>query len=143
MKKLLTAVMAGLSLTAGCVALTGCKTTEANDQNVLTDELKVGKYYLENGSEEQYIEVYDDGTICLFGYDVSALSEDQIEVAELFTTRNYYTLSDVLPFIGLSKEPKDKVSAENGNNVGYQLVGGNCIGFSPADGEKQYYYYQG
>ena len=93
----------------------------------LLTELKVGKYYLEGGTDKQYIEVYDDHTICLFGYELDEDSEEiQIKESERFTERGYYFLHDVLPFIGVSDDP-------NPNDfpaVGYDYTGENVINFT-------------
>lgn len=133
MKKTLASLLAAACLLTGTVAMTGCSNTNAEAQQdmlVLT-ELKVGKYYLEGGTDEQYIEVYDDKTICLFGYEDDADALDiQKEETKRFTTRKYYTLSDVLHFIGVSDEPHDTISPENGNMVGYGYEGSEVITFT-------------
>lgn len=46
---------------------------------------KVGKYYLENGTEDEYIQVYDDGTIQVFG----------LEYFEMNSQRNAELLASV------------------------------------------------
>lgn len=37
---------------------------------VILTELKVGKYYLQNGTENEYIEVYPNKMICIFGLKI-------------------------------------------------------------------------
>lgn len=39
------------------------------DPSQVPETVKVGRYYKENGTPEEYVEVYDDGTIQMFGYD--------------------------------------------------------------------------
>lgn len=148
MKKTLAGILAAVCLLTGTVSLTGCTNTnaEAHHENVTVTELKVGRYYLEGGTDGQYIEVYDDKTICLFGYEDDADASDlQKESSKLFTTRKYYALDDTLPFIGLSDEPKDTVSFENGNMIGYSYTGMETINFSAViNGEnvRQQYVYR-
>ena len=97
--------------------------TEAPSQ--LLDELKVGRYYLENGTAEEYIEVFDDGTIQMFGMDycelicevnadmVSTMNEEELaefksalqEDTVFWNSRHYYVLDTNIPTIGFSDVP--------------------------------------
>ena len=60
----------------GACAFAGVKIIESlshrTDEQVYeattVTELRVGKYYLENGTSDEYIEVYDNGTLQVFGY---------------------------------------------------------------------------
>lgn len=99
----------------------------AQNDRVILSELKVGRYYLEGGSDEQYIEVFDDRTMCLFG-DSSGetANEVQKEEAKKFTSRRYYYLNETIPFIGLSDEP----NADEIPNVGYTYDNENVINFT-------------
>lgn len=93
----------------------------------LLTELKVGKYYLEGGTDKQYIEVYDDRTICLFGWELDEDSTElQIRESERFTKRGYYFLDDQIPFIGVSNDP----NPVDFPAVGYDYVGENVINFT-------------
>lgn len=101
-----------------------------NADNLLT-ELKVGKYYLTSGTDEEYIEVYSDKTICMFGW---VLPKEEMEERrtnyELFTTRQPYKLSDMVKSITLGGTP-----------IGYGYTDENCITFSTPDkGELKYIY---
>ncbi len=110
-----------------------------NADNLLT-ELKVGKYYLENGTDEEYIEVYPDQTMCMFGY---YLPEDELKDLpdqilakrrknyELFTTRQPYKLSDTVKGISLG-----------GTSTGYGYTDENCITFSSAHKGLMKYIYR-
>lgn len=105
----------------------------------IVTELKVGKFYLEGGSDDQYIEVFDDHSICLYGYtpDQSTVA---LEDSERFTTRKYYWLNDKVPFIGLSETP-----GENTPGPGYSYTDENTINFTAViDGQhvKQKYVYR-
>lgn len=92
----------------------------------LLSELKVGKYYLENGTKDEYIEVFDDKTLQFFGYDylqslleipanryITSLSESEYaefvaecqEDIEFWKNRHYYFLNEHVQTILLSDEP--------------------------------------
>lgn len=97
-----------------------------NDWEILT-ELKVGKYYLEGGTDKQYIKVYDDHTICLFSSELDEDSTElQIRESERFTKRGYYFLDDRIPFIGVSDDPNPVYFPA----VGYTYTGENVINFT-------------
>lgn len=95
------------------------------EAGILT-ELKIGKYYLENGTQDEYIEVYDDNTLQFFGYDylqnlleipanryVTSLGESEYaefvadcqEDIDFWNSRNFYFLSKHGHSILLSDEP--------------------------------------
>lgn len=92
----------------------------------LLTELKIGKYYLENGTKDEYIEVYDDGTLQFYGYDylqslieipanryITSLGESEYAefVADcqgeidFWNSRNFYFLNKHGQSILLSDEP--------------------------------------
>lgn len=93
----------------------------------LLTELKVGKYYLENGTKDEYIEVYDDNTLQFFGFDyfqdsvikipanrfITSLSESEYaehvaayqEEIDFWKSRNYYFLTQRSHSITLSDKP--------------------------------------
>lgn len=98
---------------------------ESVPQVELLTELKIGKYYLENGTNDEYIEVYNDNTLQVFGLDYFQrilnkpqnryiLSLDESEYAKIaadyqkdtdfWKSRNYYWLSDNSAVIRLSTE---------------------------------------
>lgn len=128
MKKTLASILAAACLLTGTVAMTGCSNTNAEAQQdlLVLSELKVGKYYLEGGTDEQYIEVYDDKTICLFGYEDDADALDiQKEENKKFTTRRYYVLNESMPFIHLVDEPDGEAIG-----TGYSYEGSEVINFT-------------
>ena len=93
----------------------------------LLTELKVGKYYLENGTKDEYIEVFDDKTLQFFGFDyfqdsvikipanqfITSLSESEYaehvaayqEEIDFWKSRIYYFPSKQGQSILLSDEP--------------------------------------
>lgn len=89
-------------------------------------ELKIGKYYLENGTQDEYIEVYDDNTMQFFGYDyiqslleipanrhITSLGESEYaefvagcqDEIDFWNSRNFYFLNEHGQSILLSDEP--------------------------------------
>lgn len=143
-------VIIGIAIAVACAALvvvgvvlvSARQTVEADNENPTVTELKVGRYYLENGTDEEYIEVYDDRSMCMFGFVMPAeASEVQKESVQIFINRKYYAINSQATFIGLSDAPCDEVSIENGNLIGYSMIGDNCIQFSdPHKGLLNYYY---
>lgn len=100
-----------------------------NADNLLT-ELKVGKYYLTSGTDEEYIEVYPDKTICMFGWVLpEEAPEERRANYELFTTRQPYELNDKVKLIKLGNAP-----------IGYGYTDENCITFSTPEGVLKYIY---
>lgn len=102
-------------------------TVEKQEGIVILETLKVGKYYLENGTEKDYIEVFNDGTIqvnidyieCIktaFPGMLENASEEDYELymrayaedQEFWDTRHYYTLSESIRAIGFSDKPNSK-----------------------------------
>lgn len=141
MKRAIVGAAAALTLAVGaatCVLIMGQKQSAvAEDGTKLLTELKVGKYYLQDGTDEEYIEVYSDQTICLFGY---TLPDDAPEIRrenlKKFTTRKYYALSDMANHIGLG----DTLTPDNWRNTGYSYLGENTICFSTPEGTLNYIY---
>lgn len=108
------------------------------DKGILT-ELKVGKYYLENGTEDEYLEVYDDGTLQFFGLDyfkmVCELNAERIagyteeeyaqfvkgeqDIVDFWNGRNYYKLREMVKTIAL--DDKLPEPGEPGFHSGYVL----------------------
>lgn len=92
--------------------------------NGILTELKVGKYYLEGGTENEYIEVFDGETLQVFGLDyfklvsdlnadwIATLNEEQYaefveaeqDLVDFWNARHYYWLSEKVKSIGLSNE---------------------------------------
>lgn len=90
----------------------------------LLTELKTGKYYLENGTDSEYIEVFEDGTLQVFGLDylklVSDLNADWIaslndeeykefvaaeqDLVDFWNSKHYYWLSEYVKSIHLDDE---------------------------------------
>lgn len=136
MKKIiiLAAIVLCAAIAIGGVVILGRNNASADmDYSItLIDELRTGKYYLSGGTEDQYIEVYSDGTICMYGFE-----GERSEVMELFENRNYYLISDTLRFIGLSEEPTDNIYEAS---VGYGYYNADVITFSDFGVEKQYIY---
>lgn len=115
---------------------------------VILTELKVGKYYLQGGTESEYVEVYSDKTICIFGLGIDDdATEGQREDAKAFETRKYYVLDDLLPSIRLSDTPDASFrdARVNGKAKGYSYLNENVIDFTDVvDGEyvrKLYLYH--
>ena len=106
---------------------------------VILTELKVGKYYLQGGTESEYVEVYPDKTICIFGLKIDEdATEGQREDNEAFTTRKYYVLDDMFLAIRLSDTPDAtfKDARVNGRPKEYSYLSENVISFTDVvDGE--------
>lgn len=124
-KAIIAAIIAGTAAAAAVSAVFIVKGNAAADSNRVS-ELKVGRYYLSGGTDNQYIEVFPDETICMYGYD-----GERCETSPLFENRNSYVLNDKLPFIGLD-------DGEHSPVVGYTYSGSNVILFSDYGVEKQY-----
>lgn len=112
---------------------------EVRPQGILT-ELKVGKYYLENGTEDEYLEVYDDGTLQFFGLDylklvcelnaekVAGFTEEEYaefvafeqDLIDFWNGRNYYKLRELVKTIAL--DDKLPEPGETGFNSGLCLA---------------------
>ncbi|MDE6728326.1 MAG: hypothetical protein K2J80_10375 [Oscillospiraceae bacterium] len=107
-----------------------------NADDLLT-ELKVGKYYLQDGTDEEYIEVYSDQTMCLFGFTLpDDASEARRESLKKHTERRYYALSDKVKHIGLG----DTLFPDNWKKPGYSYLSENIICFSTVEGTLNYIY---
>lgn len=130
MKKIIIPVLLLLVICVGVAAFITITRAGADDTNVIIDELLVGRYYRSGGTADEYIEVYDDGTMCMYGYE---------SVTEIFNKRCYYVLSDVLPFVGLSEEPVEEGATPAGM-IGYSYDGPYVLEFSTTDGEVLYIY---
>ena len=100
-----------------------------NDGYFVLDELKVGRYYRDGGTPDEFLEIYDDKTIQLFGYDyyaeVCKLNADLLEqkraegdeeflaefdaiekeYADFWFARHYYVLGSKLRTIEFSETP--------------------------------------
>ena len=142
-KKIIVSAAAALTLAIGattCALILNTRNTAvADNETQLVSELKVGKYYLENGTDEEYIEVYPDQTMCMFGYTMPAdATEVQKESMKTFIERRYYELAEVVPHIGLGETP----SADNQYKVGYGYTSQNRIRFSTMDGKTLFYVYR-
>ncbi|MCH5206011.1 MAG: hypothetical protein J1F09_03590 [Oscillospiraceae bacterium] len=74
-------VAAALVLGGGAFAL-GFALNKPAVANQDRTELTVGRYYLENGTKDEYVEVYDDQTLQVFGLDylklVTELNADYV-----------------------------------------------------------------
>ena len=128
MKKTIITIIAILAvasaITGGAVISTMSVNSYAVAQNDSSElsELKAGKYVKENGTDDEYIEVFDDGTIQMFGYDYwgeliklngkdeieSKTEEDKQELrqfGEYITGRHKYVYNDVLNFIHFKDTP--------------------------------------
>lgn len=111
------------------------------DRNLLT-EIKIGKYYLEGGTENEYIEVYDDGTLQIFGLDylqlvidnlnpdyLTSLTEEEykefVDAEQVFVdfwnSRHYYGISDYVKRIFLQDEPIEpgQIGSKSGFGIDY------------------------
>ena len=113
-------------------------TIVAEERELLT-ELKVGKYYLENGTEDEYIEVYEDGSIQFFGLDylelvkelnkeyLDTVSEEQyqsfidahLDQQDFWRTKHYYVLSEHTQTVGFSDEPVTEDTTLSLYSIGY------------------------
>lgn len=106
----------------------------------LLTELKVGKYYLEGGTQDEYLEVYDDGTLQFFGldylklvselnaYHVSSMTEEEYteyaaahqDITDFWNGRNYYKLREMAKTIALDNKLPEP--GEDGFHSGYCLI---------------------
>ncbi|MBD5113196.1 MAG: hypothetical protein HDT42_11815 [Ruminococcaceae bacterium] len=119
-----------LVLGAGAFALGAFMNTPATADedyktvNGLIENLKVGRYYRVNGTKDEYIEVYNDGTLQFFGFDylkeVTELNSDYVasldesgyaefvdsyrDLVDFWNGRNYYWLSEYVKSIHLDDE---------------------------------------
>lgn len=109
------------------------------DEGLLT-ELKIGRYYLEGGTQDEYLEVYDDGTLQIFGFDyfkllceaypeyIATMSDEEFQkykeseqdLVDFWNGRNYYKLRELGKFISLTDNLLPK-PGENVFNSGYCL----------------------
>ena len=113
-----------------------------NDNNEILSSLKIGKYHKIDGKEDEYIEVFEDGTIQMFGYDYMATikqinGEDYIDslpdesIAELedigkyIVSRHKYTLNEVIPFIHFSDDYDSDETGKSG--LGFTYDGADTI----------------
>lgn len=68
---------------AGALSLPVSAEEDEKAARGILNDLKVGRYYREGGTEDEYIEVYDDGTLQMFGYsyydEVCELNKDLLE----------------------------------------------------------------
>ncbi|MGN0678093.1 MAG: hypothetical protein ACI4JS_00345 [Oscillospiraceae bacterium] len=105
----------------------------------LLTEIKLGKYYLEGGTENEYIEVYDDGTLQIFGLDylqmvidlnseyVAGLTEDEYQtfvdseqdLVDFWNGRHYYFCNEYVKLIGIQDEPPEP--GQLGSKSGFSL----------------------
>ena len=138
--------IASAAAAAACIGGAFFAITALNSPPVIADKVswpktvKVGKYYLNGIEGDQYIEVYDDKTICLFGVDTSDMEEIKNTGMDLFINRKYYVIHDKLPFVGLFDDP-DTGYEDMPAVVGYGLESEECITFATAEGDILYYYY--
>lgn len=108
--------------------------------NGILSELKTGKYYLVGGTENEYIEVYNDGTLQLFGFDyfklvcelndnyVAGMNEKEFQdfkdseqdITDFWNARNYYKLSEYSQVIALDDERFKE--GQLGGKEGYCLL---------------------
>ncbi len=106
----------------------------------LLTELKIGKYYLEGGTENEYIEVFDDGTLQIFGFDYLQLVIDldpkyfaglteskyqefvasEQDTVDFWNSRIYYKLSELSQVIALDDERFKE--GQLGGKEGYCLL---------------------
>lgn len=109
--------------------------------NGLIENLKVGRYYRENGTKDEYIEVYDDGTLQFFGFDylkeVTALNSSYVasldesgyaefvaahqDLVDFWNNRNYYWLSEYVKTIDLDDEKPEpgQLAGRDGHCLSY------------------------
>lgn len=121
------AILASASLVAVSVIIIR-NNASASEETAIIDELRVGRYYLSGGTDEQYIEVFPDKTICMYGFE-----GERSDIMSLFESRNSYVIDDKLPFIGLD-------DGEHPPVVGYGYCGADMITFSDFGEERQYVY---
>lgn len=119
------------------IMITQRQSNNAQNKDVLLTELQVGRYYLQDGTDDEYIEVYSDQTMCLFGYtlpnDAAGVRRESLKN---FTARRYYALSDMGKHIGLG----DTLTPENWKNTGYGYSDENTLLFSTPEGMLNYIY---
>lgn len=127
MKKLIISlsIFAAAAIAATAIVIVR-NNASADESSAVVSELNVGKYYLSGGTDDQYIEVYPDETICMYGYD--GITSD---IMPLFESRNSYVIDNNVNFIGLD-------DGENPPVIGYTYSGSNVILFSDYGVEKQY-----
>ncbi len=135
-----------LALGGGAFALGGLISTKASAGEEskavkgLVTELKLGKYYLEGGSENEYIEVFDDGTLQIFGLDylqlvvdlnadlVAGYNEEEYQnfveahqdLVDFWNSRHYYGVNDYVKTIALQDEPVEQ--GQIGSKSGFGLT---------------------
>lgn len=81
MKKVITFIsITAVAIAIAAGALLSTSTINSKADNEITAEqsieLKVGKYHKVNGNENEYIEVFSDGTIQMFGFDYMAAMKE-------------------------------------------------------------------
>lgn len=147
-KKIIAAasISGALILGAGAFTLGAILNTKATaDENYkaangILEELKVGKYYRENGTKDEYIEVYDDGTLKFFGFDylkevaelngIDSSNESEYasfaafekDIVDFWNGRNYFWVSESSKIINL-----DTVPPKSGQLAGKE---GYCLSYT-------------
>lgn len=145
-KFIIAASIAGvLALGGGSLAigsLIGTQAAAGEDSKTvkgLLTELKTGRYYRVNGTENEYIEVYDDGTLQIFGLDylqlvielnakyVEGLTEEEYQkfvdseqdLVDFWNSRHYYFCNEYVKRIGLQDELPEP--GQLGSKSGFSL----------------------
>ncbi len=140
-------ILGVLALGGGAFAVGGLISTKASAgeeskaANGLLTELKIGKYYLEGGTENEYIEVYDDSTLQIFGLDylqmvidlnadlVTGYNEEEYQnfvnahqdLVDFWNSRHYYGVSEYVKTIFLQDEPVEpgQIGSKSGFSLSY------------------------
>ncbi len=121
MKKVITIISitaVAIAIAVGALLSTSVINSKADDEitTVQSIELKIGKYHKVNGNENEYIEVFSDGTIQMFGFDymvamkelcgeeiVNNWSEEtyksQDDFGKYIVSRHTYIVNDEVRFI--------------------------------------------
>ncbi len=133
------AVISGAVLSAMSV---NAKADETYIEEVKEITLKVGKYYRVNGTENEYIEVYSDGTIQMFGFDYMStmkqmngenvfdgLTEEEYEFevgfGEYLVARHSYTINPYINYIEFRDNYFDPT--DDGSGLGFSYGDENTI----------------
>lgn len=107
-----------------------------DEENNTVEKVKVGKYFKENGTEQDYIEVFEDGTIQLFGYNfydeimknsekeiIENLSKTDIDnmkiMTEYYLKRHKYKYIPQVRFIDFEDSPYNEQFETSGYGFSY------------------------
>lgn len=122
---------------------------ENDDESDYPSNVKIGKYYKVGGTDKEYIEVFSDGTVQMFGYDhleatlelmnaesadvLSDSAKEQMEtLTEYFSSRHSYEYTPEMKWIAFKGSPEN--DSDNASIYGLVYRNENTIVFDERNG---------